>query len=100
MLRKFTAALIAITLIAGPALAQNYDNAAPATPKAQTQSVPAAATAPAKATKTVMHVKHAKKHIAKIKSGTMHQARHGKPAKSHQANVGKTATKTTAAKHS
>jgi hypothetical protein len=89
MLRKFAAALVATALLAGPALAQNSGNATPATPQAQSQ--PAAASV--KTTKTATPVKHAKTHTAKIKRGTMHQARHAKPAKSHQARVGKTAAK-------
>jgi hypothetical protein len=100
MLRKLAAALIATTMIAAPAFAQNYDNAKPTAPAAQSQPAPAASTAPAKTTKTVKHTKK-QKHSARG-NAAMHQARHGKPAKSHQASVAKTVSKstTTAAKHS
>ena len=97
MLRKLAAALIATTMIAAPAFAQNYDTPKPA---AQSQAAPAATTAPTKATKTVKHTKK-QKHSARG-NAAMHQARHAKPAKSHQASFGKTVNKstTTAAKRS
>jgi hypothetical protein len=119
MLRKFAAALIATTLIAGPAFAEQSTAtagtapaAAPVTAPAATPSAPASAAATVKTTKTVHHtVKHARKHLARgkngiktaiktgSKSGTMHQARHVKPARTHQANTGKT-TNDQAAKRS
>ena len=85
-------------IVAGPALAQTSGTATPAAPQAQSQ--PSAVSAPVKTTKTATSVRHAKKHTAKIKSGTMHQARHAKPAKSHQASFGKTKTATKTANKS
>lgn len=106
MLRKFAAGLLATALIAGPAFAQtsNSSTTPKASPSAAVQTkTPAASsntmTAPAttnakqaaRPSKTVKHAKlHKKtrKHIAsrsRVKSGKMHQARHVKPVKSHQA---------------
>jgi hypothetical protein len=115
MLRKFAAALIATTLIAGPVFAAQSTGTAgtapataPVSAPATTPSAPASAAATVKTTKTVHHtVKHARKHLARgkngiktgSKSGTMHLARHVKPAKTHQANTGKT-TNDQAAKRS
>jgi uncharacterized protein YdeI (BOF family) len=88
MLRKFAVALIASSLIAAPAFAaqsSGSNGAAPATPAAQTQQ-------PANPTKTVKHVRrHSHKHVARVKTGTMHQARHGKLVMAHQASVAKPA---------
>jgi hypothetical protein len=94
MLRTFSAALIATVLIAGPVFAQSSgaNGTAPAAAATQSKPAPVAATAPAKASKTVKAtVKHAKKHVARAKNdtkaGTMHQARHVKSTKTHQAGV-------------
>ena len=104
MLRKFAAALIATTLIAGPAFAQSAGNSGtmPSAPSAQTVPVSPTASTPAtkpavKTAKTVKHsAKHARKHAARSmkKGAAIHQAHHAKPAKAHQAGV------TTAAKRS
>src|SRR5580704_15081953 len=90
MLRNFAIALVATTLIAGPAFAaQSSDNtsgspsAKPAAPV--TQAAPDTnAKQPAKQAVKQTHVR---KHVAHRKTGTMHQARHIKAAKTHQANV-------------
>ncbi len=99
MLKKFAAALVATTLVAGPAFAQSTGNsgATPTTPAAQaTQAAPSTAAAKptvkttAKTAKTVRHTaKHVRKHAARSpkKGAAMHQARHVKPAKAHQAGV-------------
>jgi hypothetical protein len=100
MLKTFSVALIATALIAGPAFAQasgaNGAAPAPAAAATQSQAAPtvgsAAATTPAKTTTTVTATaKHVKKHVARAKSGTkagsMHQARHVKSTKTHQAGV-------------
>jgi hypothetical protein len=100
MLRKFAVALVATTLIAGSAFAAEPAATAGAAPT--TQVMPAAKTpdktiktSEPKTTKTVAHpVKHARKHVARGKAGTMHQAHQSKSAKTHQASVAK------AAKHS
>jgi hypothetical protein len=104
MLREFAAAVVATALIAGPAFAaQSADKtggmvpATPAAPSAQTSQTAPAASSTVKPTATVKQtqtVKHVRKHVARGKNGTMHQARHIKPMKTHQANV------TKAAKHS
>jgi len=86
MLRKFAVALVATTLIAGSAFA--------AQPSATSGTAPAAThVAPAvKTTKIVAHTtKHVRKHAARRKTGTMHQARHVKSTKTHQASVAKSA---------
>lgn len=85
MSRKFAVALVAATLIAGPAFAQNYDTTKPAAPAAQSRPASAASTAPAKTGMTVKHAKMQKKH----RNGVSHQARHAKPAKAHQVSTGK-----------
>jgi hypothetical protein len=92
MLRNFAAALLATTLIAGPAFAAQSSDTAGSTPA--TQAAPAASTTnatqsvAAKPAKMVKHIaKHARKHFAHRKTGTMHQARHVTPAKMHQASV-------------
>jgi uncharacterized protein YdeI (BOF family) len=88
MLRKFAAALIASSLLAAPAFAAQSSGSAgatPAAPAAQTQQ-------PANPTKTIKHARrHIHKHVVRTKSGTMHQARHGKLVKAHQASVAKPA---------
>ena len=100
MLRKFAAALLATTLIAGPAFAAQPAAIAGASPA--TQAAPAAKAADknaaktadktVKTTKTATHlVKHSRKHVVRGKAGAMHQARHVKPANSHQASLAKTA---------
>jgi hypothetical protein len=96
MLRNFAAALLATTLIAGPAFAAQSTDTAGSTPA--TQAAPAASTTNAKQSvatkpaKLVKHTaKHARKHFAHRKTGAMHQARHVAPAKAHQASVVKSA---------
>ena len=76
MLKKIAAALLASSLIAAPALAAQSD--AP-NPPATSQTAPA---------KLAPSVKHAKSHRHATRSKTHHQARHGKPAKAHQASAG------------
>jgi hypothetical protein len=95
MLRKFAAVLLATTLIAGPAFAAQPSGNAGATPAAPAATAPAPAGAatktvstPVKPIKTVKHVrKHARKHVVRGKTHTMKQARHLKPAKTHQSRV-------------
>lgn len=104
MLKTFAAGLLATALIAGPAFAQTPNSSA--TPgSAPTASAPAKTPTAAdtmktpitsnakqaahssKATKHVKLHKKTVKHVASrshVKSGTMHQARHVKPVKSHQ----------------
>jgi hypothetical protein len=87
MLRKFAAALIATTLIAGPAFAAQSSSGAssPSATPAATQTAPAVnVKQPAK---QAVKQTHLRKHVAHRKIGTMHQARHVKPVKTHQANV-------------
>jgi hypothetical protein len=91
MLRNFAAALLATTLIAGPAFAAQSSDTAGATHAAPAASVTAAKTSEtAKPVKVVKHVtKHTRKHVAHRTVGTMHQARQIKPAKTHQASIAK-----------
>jgi hypothetical protein len=87
MLRKFAAALLASTLVAGTAFA-----AEPSGNAGATAAAPAGATASVKAdaAKTVKTVKHAhksaRKHFARGKVG-MKQAHHVKAGKTHQAKL-------------
>ena len=92
MLRKFAAALLATTLIAGPAFAAQPSGSAGSTPAASTAAAPASTNAvtkqTAKPTKTVKHArKHARKHVARHKVGTMKVARHFKSTKTHRHHV-------------
>jgi hypothetical protein len=89
MLRNFAIALVATTLIAGPVFAAQSSGTAgstSATPMAPaTQPAPAAnAKQPAKQAVKQTHIR---KHLAHGKNSAMRQARHVKPAKTHQANV-------------
>jgi hypothetical protein len=100
MLNKIAAALIASTFIAAPALAQTSGNntSVPAAPAAQSQvKTDQATTQKVSAPKSVKHAsrhstKHLSKHAKRGKSGATHQARHVKPAKTHQVNAGKGAS--------
>jgi hypothetical protein len=89
MLKNFAAVLLATTLIAGPALAAQSQTNVGSAPVAQTAPVAAAKQAtnvtPAKTVKYAS--RHSRKHVVRAKSGTMHLARHTKPAKSHQAKI-------------
>jgi hypothetical protein len=92
MLRNFAAALLATTLIAGPAFAAQSTDTAGAT-KA-TPSVAATTTVKTgetqKPVKMVKHLtKHTRKHVAHRAVGAMHQASRLKPAKTHQASIAK-----------
>src|SRR5271166_5251495 len=116
MLRKFAAGLLATALIAGPALAQTPTTTPSGnTPAASAPTInaPATKTVPVKAapsspmaaptatdakqtanpTKAVKHVKLHKKSVKRVasrshvKSGKMHQVRHTKSVKSHQAKI-------------
>jgi hypothetical protein len=97
MLRKFAAALLATSLIAGSAIAaQPSGNTAPntgSTPAAQTQVPATPAATMNKAGKTVKHTarhrSHVRKHVARGRNHVVHHARHAKPAKTHQAGVAK-----------
>ena len=97
MLRKFAAALLATSLIAGSAIAaQPSGNTAPntgSTPAAQTQVPATPASTMNKAGKTVKHTarhrSHVRKHVARGRNHVVHHARHAKPAKTHQAGVAK-----------
>jgi hypothetical protein len=85
MLTKFAAALLAISLIAGSAIAAQPSGTSNA-PAAQSQSSPAPATI--KTGKPAKHVSrhrhHVRKHVART---TGHHARNGKQAKTHQDGV-------------
>jgi hypothetical protein len=86
MLRKFAVALVATTLIAGSAFAAQPSETSGTAP-ATTHAAPAV-----KTTKIVAHTsKHVRKHVARRKSGNIHQARHVKSSKTHQASVAKSA---------
>jgi len=87
MLKTFAAALLATSLVAGTALAAS-DAGKPVTPAPQTQTAPAMSKAPVKHHAAVKHTK--KTHVSRAR-GTIHQARHGKPVKSHQASTAKPA---------
>jgi hypothetical protein len=87
MLRTFAAALVATALIAGPAFAAEQSGTAGATPAAAATQTAPAANAKQAAAQPVKH-KTARKHLVRGKTGTMHQARHVKPVKTHQANTG------------
>ena len=89
MLRKFAIALVATTLIAGSAFAaQSSDTAGSTSAKPAGPVTQAAPAANAKqSVKLAAKQTHIRKHVAHRKTGMMHQARHIKPAKTHQANV-------------
>lgn len=108
MLRTFAAGLLATALIAGPAFAQTSNsstktNSVPSatvqtkTPAAPANTMTAPATTNAKQaaspSKTIKHAKlHKKTHKrvvsrSHLKSAKIHQVRHVKPVKSHQAKV-------------
>ena len=105
MLKKFAAALVATTLIAGAGFrrsnhparrryARDAGRSAAANPASVTPTTTAATkTAPSKTastkTSSTKSVKHARKHVARGKTGRIHQAHHVKPAKTHQAGVAK-----------
>ncbi|HEY1979644.1 MAG TPA: hypothetical protein VGH13_06135 [Xanthobacteraceae bacterium] len=79
-------ALVATTLIAGSAFAAQPSEMSSAAPAA-TQAAPAV-----KTNKIVAHTtKHVRKHVARRKAGNIHQARHLKSGKTHQASVAKSA---------
>lgn len=87
MLKNIAAALLATSLIAGPALAAQPSGDAASAPAASTTT-----TAPAKQTtaiKSVKKVKHARKtthrHVARAHSRTMKVAQHGKLSRHKQA---------------
>jgi hypothetical protein len=88
MLRTFAAALVASTLVAGTAFAA--DPGAAASTPATSAAPAAAATTNMKADQTAKPVKHThkgtRKHLSRGKSGKIHQARHLKGSKTHQAN--------------
>jgi hypothetical protein len=95
MLRKFAAALLATTLIAGPAFAAQRSDSAGSTPTAPTAPAASTAVAPAsthavtkqaaKPTKMVKHArKHARKHMVRHKVGKMKVSRHSKSMKMHR----------------
>jgi hypothetical protein len=102
MLRKFAAALLATTLVAGTAFAAESGSAGSTPANPATQAAPAMTNAkagaqvkaqvkPASVTKTVKHAhKNTRKHLARAKTGKgsnkMHQARHVKGTKTHQAS--------------
>jgi hypothetical protein len=85
MLKTFAAALLATTLIAGPAFAAPPSGSAGSTPAAST-AAPASTHAVTKQTaKTVKHArKHVRKHVVRHKVGKMKVSRHAKSAKMHR----------------
>jgi hypothetical protein len=89
MLRNFAIALVATTLLAGPALAAQSSGTAGAT--SATPKAPVMQTAPAtnarQPAKQAVKQTHVRQHLAHGKNSPMHQAHHVKPAKTHQANV-------------
>ena len=88
MLRKFAAALLATTLIAGPAFA------ASPTGNAGTPAAASAPAAPAAPTKTVKHARlHARHHVACGKVAGSKMSRLLKSAKTHRAHVAAPAVK-------
>jgi hypothetical protein len=88
MLTKFAAALLAISLIAGSAIAAQPSGTSNA-PAAQSQSSPAPATI--KTGKPAKHVSrhrhHVRKHVARTTGQLVRHARNGKQAKTHQDGV-------------
>jgi hypothetical protein len=97
MLKNIAAALLATSLIAGPALAAQPSGDAGSAPAATT--APNTATAPAKqatAIKSVKKVKHARKathrHIARVHGRTMKVAQHGKVSHKQAARIAKPIT--------
>jgi hypothetical protein len=93
MLRKFAAALLATTLIAGPAFAAQPSGNAGSNPAASAAAAPASGTnavtkQTAKPTKTVKHArKDARRHVARGKVGTIKVSRHFKSTKTHRHHV-------------
>jgi hypothetical protein len=87
MLRNFAAALLATTLIAGPAFAaqpSGTTGATPATASAPASTKAQAVTKETKPVKMVKHVRsHVRKHFARNKVGTMKVASHVKTHRSH-----------------
>jgi hypothetical protein len=106
MLRKFAAALVATTLVAGTAFAAEPSGTAgaiPAAPAAAASSVKADTANPAKTIKTVKAIKHAHKrthtHLARGNAG-MKQAHHLTAAKTHQTRISHQANGAGSAKRS
>jgi hypothetical protein len=85
MLRNFAIALVATTLIAGPAFAAQSSDAAGST--SAKPVAPVTQAAPVTNAKQAVTQTHVRKHVAHGKNGPMHQVRQVKPAKAHQANV-------------
>jgi hypothetical protein len=82
MLKKFAVALVAASMLTAPVLLAGASQAAPAT--TQTVTVPATKGAVKTVKKHRKHVRHAKRHTAKImRHGKVHaaHARHGKVVK-------------------
>src|SRR5690348_13712675 len=102
MLTKFAAALLATSLIAGPALAAQpsgapASNAAAPAVQSQTPATPAAKAATKTTTKSVKHAvrhrHHVRKHVARSKGHVVRHARHAKPTSTHQAGMNKGKTR-------
>ncbi len=101
MLRKFAAALLATTLIAGPAFAAQPSGSAGSPAPAATAGAKTAATPTAPTKHLRKHARsHARKHVARRSDGrikTVHHLKAGKTHKAHAApaaksgHVGKTA---------
>jgi hypothetical protein len=93
MLRNFAAALLATTLIAGPAFAAQSTDTAGATKAAPAVAATTVKTgATVKPVKLVKHLtRHTRKYVAHRAVGAMHQANQLKPAKTHQASLAKPA---------
>ena len=91
MWRNFAAALLATTVIAGPAFAAQSTDTAGSTKAAPAVAATTVKTGEtAKPVKLVKHLtRHARKHVAHRTVGTMHQANQFKPTKTHQASIAK-----------
>lgn len=94
MLRKFAAAAIAASLIAGPAFAQGVQNPAPSAPtakvetKADTKINTKSATTGVKVKETGAVTTPARKHVTVVKHGRKH-VRHYVHVKKHYVHVKK-----------
>lgn len=101
MLRKFAAAMLATTLIAGAAFAAQPSGSAGSPPPAATAGsngkTVAVPTDPTKSVKLAKHMrkhaqKHVRKHIARGKVRAMKAAQHFKGSKTHKARLARLAT--------
>ncbi len=85
MLRKFTAALLATALIAGPALAAPPAGSAGSDPA--TVKAPVSTTVAQPAVKHAKMVKHFRRHVVRHKVGKIKMARHFKSTKTPRHHI-------------